>query len=117
MDTITNEKKYKTVEERISAFDKFCKQPNCDGCPVAHACGHSRAYASIAWLALEETVEKPEPCFYCGGECNVIGEVNHRVKCTSCNYESIMDSNKDKVVAEHNRVARAVAKSMEGATK
>lgn len=98
-----NQEKYKTTEERVNALNSWCLHTTCDRCNKPKSIG-----CCIYWLSLEAEEEKPEPCPFCHGECNVIGDVNHRVKCMSCNYESIMDSNRDKVVSAHNRVCRAV---------
>lgn len=112
---MTNEEKYKTVEERIKAFDIFCcNQDTCVSCP-AHVitCG-----CMFRWLTLEaEAEEKPMPCPFCGAKCEVIGAINHRVKCTECNYESTMDIDKGKVIAAHNRVCRAVRAYKESEVK
>lgn len=111
---MTNEEKYKTVEERAKAFDIFCRhQGKCASCPVFGGIGNCH----FRWLALEAEDEQPENCPFCGGKCEVIGAVNHRVKCTECNYESIMDSDKDAVVAAHNRVCRAVRAYKESEVK
>ena len=98
---MTNEEKYKTVEERAKAFSMFCKnQGKCASCPVFGKIGNCH----FNWLAFEVDEERPEPCPFCGAKCEVIGAINHRVKCSECNYESTMDSDKGKVIDAHNRV-------------
>lgn len=103
MQKMKNYEKYKTAEERVKAFNK-----KCGPCEVAN-CDRIKAIGCFnKWLDLEaEDDVKIEPCPFCGGECKVIGAVNHRVSCDKCNYESIMDSDKHKVIAAHNRVALA----------
>lgn len=106
---MTNAEKFKTLEERISAFDKFCKQPNCDGCPVAHACGKSRAYASLKWLDLQFTDGiKVEKCPYCGSDCYVESHSEgHEVRCTQrhCYVGKTFESKIDAITA-HNRLCK-----------
>ena len=104
---MTNEQKFTTVEERHKAFNRFCKDYECKNCPLMYM-GASSNTCVFNWLTLDAEEEKPMPCPFCGSKCEVIGAVNHRVKCSECNYESIMDSDKDAVVAAHNRVCRAV---------
>lgn len=112
-----NCEKFKTADERAKALRVFCNSnKTCKRCPLYDATDDVRNCA-FHWLELEAEEEKPESCPFCHGECNVIGDVNHRVKCMSCNYESIMDSDRDKVVAAHNRVARAVKSAKEGEVK
>lgn len=102
---MTNEERYKTVEERVKAFSMFCdNQGSCPACLMCDRNGDCR----FSWLALEAEEETPMPCPFCGAKCEVIGAINHRVKCSKCNYESTMDSDKGKVIAAHNRVCRAV---------
>lgn len=103
---MTNEEKFKTPEERAKAFEKFCENLLCIDCPLGEL--HSPNVCRYAWLALEFEDEKPMDCPFCGSKCEVIGAVNHRVKCTECNYESIMNSDREKVIAAHNRICRAV---------
>ena len=109
-----NCEKYKTADERAKALRVFCNSnKTCKRCTLYDAIDDVRNCA-FHWLELEANDdEKPLPCPFCGGECNVIGYVNHRVKCMSCNYESIMDSDRDKVVAAHDRLYRAVMAAKE----
>lgn len=96
---MTNEEKYKTAEERVKAF-LAKREMSSIATLIANEFAH--------WLALEVEKERPEPCPFCGAECEVIGAINHWVKCTECNYESTVDSDKEKVIAAHDRVCRAV---------
>lgn len=112
---MTNEEKFKSVDERYKAFEKFCEENNCKDCQIRGADMHYQC--ALCWLALEAEEEKPMPCPFCGAKCEVIGAINHRVKCSECNYESTMDSDKGKVTAAHNRVCRAVAAYNEGEVK
>ena len=105
---MTNEEKYKTAEERVKAF-LAKREMSSIATLIANEFAH--------WLALEVEEERPEPCPFCGAKCEVIGAINHRVKCTECNYESTMDSDKGKVIAAHNRVCRAVRAYKESEVK
>lgn len=115
---MTNEEKYKTAEERIRAFHEWCDERICKDCVISNVCGGIDArsigiHVMAHWLALEAEEEQPEPCPFCGAKCEAIGAINHRVKCSECNYESTMDSDKEKVIAAHNRVCRAVKAAKE----
>ena len=111
---MTNEEKYKTVEERVKAFRNHCNPivGNCGTrCRLSEpdkSGGYDMLNCFAYWLTLEAEEEKPMPCPFCGAKCEVIGAINHRVKCSECNYESTMDSDREKVIAAHNRVCRAV---------
>lgn len=98
--------KYKTVEERASAFQEWCCKTKYD-----HECEDSISCdeCHFEWLELEAEEEKPLPCPFCGGKSSVI--VYHEaqkewVSCI-CGYSSkIMDEGCS--ISAHNRVARAV---------
>lgn len=110
---MTNAQKYLTLEERISGFDKFCKHPNCDDCPVAHSCGHSKAYAALKWLELP-FVEEAENCPYCGSSCTVENvctnedQTSKYVCCSNekCMYQSANGKDAADAVAKHNALCR-----------
>ena len=58
---MTNEQKYKTAEERVSKFERFCyKQEECTKCAAVNDEG-TRSSCAFHWLALEAEKE-PEPC-------------------------------------------------------
>lgn len=113
---MTNEQKFTTVEERHKAFNRFCKDYECKNCPLMYM-GASSNTCAFKWLALDAEEEKPEPCPFCGGKCEVIGAIFPKVKCSKCNYESTMDIYKEEVIAAHNRVCRAVKAYNEGEVK
>lgn len=104
-----NFEKYKTAEERVKEFDRFCNQHNgCSACPVgADWC--SRCECAMVWLDREANEEeKLLPCPICGSPCHVH---DNAVECTSgeCAYECWQRGFRaDQNVAVHNRVARAV---------
>ena len=111
---MTNEQKYKTTDERIKAFDDFCKGQGdrCNHCEIARKriSISRRSECVVYWLALEAE-EKIEPCFYCGNKHLAITKDGNNlwsVSCAYCLYESRHHMNRDTAISEHNRVARAV---------
>lgn len=115
---MTNAQKYKTLDERIAAFDRFCKQPNCDGCPVAHACGQSKAYAALKWLELT-FVDDIEKCPFCGSACAVENVCTNEdqeskyVACLNekCMYQSATGKSAEDAIVKHNAVCMALFNS------
>lgn len=101
---MTNEEKYKTLEERNRAFNKYCEEHDCRNCPLD---GDVREECSFGWLALEVGDEKPESCPFCGAK--VVKE-SGALKCTAplCGYSLLLGVDPDNTVAAHNRVCRAV---------
>lgn len=66
---MTNEKKFKTADERIKAFNKFCKENYCEGCSCKEGTMDYRTpvRCMLAWLELEYIEEvKLKPCPFCG---------------------------------------------------
>lgn len=61
---MTNGEKYKTAEERVEEFDKFCKKHYCYNCPVGKFGGRESA-CTFNWLDLEAK-EELLPCPFCG---------------------------------------------------
>ena len=117
---MTNEQKYKTAEERIKAFDDFCKGQGdrCNHCEIAkkRLSISRRSECVVYWLALEADEEKPEPCPFCGNKYLAItkdGNNRWSVSCTACLYESRHHADRDTAIAAHNRVARAVMATKE----
>ena len=107
---MTNEQKYKTAEERVKAFMSQ-REVSSIATVIANEFAH--------WLALEAN-EEPEPCPFCGGKylfVNINGNNFWYVSCKSCLYKSLHNSSKDKAIAAHNRVARAVEAMKKGDVK
>ena len=53
----TNEQKFKTAEERVKAFEEFCKSRDCEDCSICkRITKDSECWAH--WLALEAEEEK-----------------------------------------------------------
>ena len=122
MAKLTNEQKFRTAEERARAFGEFCeKWEVCRDCKARCGRNESRIFTSECmahWLALEAEEEKPEPCFYCGGDTTVCEHSPHfDVECEHCGYVSALCSSRSRAIDKHNRVARAVRAAREGETK
>ena len=101
---MTNEQKYKTIQERHRAIGEYCKlQHNCRDC----ACRSDKNHGWVcvfSWLALEaEKEEKPLPCPFCGGEAHVIDFTNPFVQCSKCGISTNNYSYRYEAVAAWNR--------------
>lgn len=100
---MTNEQKYKTPEERVKAFGKFCNGQGCTNCilkdrPVGNAS------CAFYWLALEaEEEENPEPCPFCGEQMTF---TEYGIACR-CGYSKV-GASREASIAAHNRLVRAV---------
>lgn len=118
---MTNEERFRAVDERIKAFVMFCHEQKCcascpvnDGVAALHNC-------RFRWLALEAEEEKPMNCPFCGGETHSnlghlrAGVVHYWVDCISpvCMYRSAHYTDKEAAIAAHNRVCRAVKAAKE----
>ena len=117
---MTNEQKYKTPEERDNAFSEWCFNRDCKTCKLKAHNIDGDAGCRFYWLALEADEEKPEPCPFCG-EKHLFVDINGNnfwcVSCKSCLYKSQHNSSKEKAIAAHNRVARAVMAAKESEVK
>ena len=115
---MTNEQKYKTTDERIRAFWRFCKgqgkrERGCLGCPTKGIPSY-REKCALAWLALEAEEEKPLHCPFCGGDNIDIFETDFgqneepyqfAVKCKSCGA-LVSAEDKNEAIAAWNRRAK-----------
>lgn len=110
MAKITNEMRYKTAEERVKAFDAWCrKEEQCKKCGLdSRAC----AYCFNRWLAFEAEEEKPENCPFCGGKV-IIDSGMLRCDTPCCGYRLILKHDPNETIAAHNSVARAVRAARE----
>lgn len=110
---MTNEEKYKTVEEHIKASSMLCDSQV--SCPACLMCDRN-SNCKIRWLALEAEEEKPMPCPFCGG--TVVKE-SGKLKCTSplCGYSILLDRDPNITIAVHNLVCRAVKAYKESEVK
>ena len=117
-----NQDKYKTAEERVKAFNEWCRRKSSCGKCEFHKFtrGCAGGGCEFYWLALEAEEEKPEPCFFCGNKYLAITKDGNNlwsVSCTACLYESRHHADRDTAIAAHNRVARAVMAAKESEVK
>ena len=122
MSKITNEQKYKTIDERVSAFHEWCNKQMCN-----HRDKCTSARCAYNWLALQAEEEKPEPCYGCGSPLTDFdiaykseqeGQYSgYSYHCVKCGFRTPYFRSKDELVAAHNRVARAVRAAMEREVK
>lgn len=104
---MTNEQRYKTVEERSEAFQCYCRNAGCcASCAISNSMPSFRCL--FEWLALEAEEEKPLPCPCCGGEAQVLsGGSDHQyweyVQCDSCKLRTAEESTRGAAVAKWNR--------------
>lgn len=111
---MTNGEKYKTAKERILAHKEWCDSHRFKSrngvCPTKNC-----MECVFNWLDLEDEEEKPMNCPFCGGDCIVeetIPSGHYYCQCISgkhCNYGSGRAESRDKAIAAHNRVYKAVA--------
>lgn len=129
---MTNEQKYKTIEERVSEFQRFCyKQEECTKCAAVNNEG-TKSFCAFRWLALEAE-EEPEPCPFCEGKCSAetvktedleTGEVCSEISVlcygkdgVGCGYQSKFFTEEAEAISAHNRVCRAVEAIKKGDVK
>ena len=100
---MTNEQKFTNAEERNAAYRAYITDFT------------KPIIGQFEWLALEAEEEKPEPCFFCGGECRTVVNQyeDHVVGCDNCCYCSREFNSDSEAIAAHNRVARAVMAAKE----
>ena len=93
---MTNEQKYKTPDERIKAFDDFCKGQGdrCNHCEIARKrlSISRRSECVVYWLALEAEEEERKPVRKCdkyrtAGEAHVaFAEFCGKNECRICRF-------------------------------
>ena len=104
---MTNEQKFTNAEERNAAYRAYITDFT------------KPIIGQFEWLALEAEEEKPEPCFFCGGECRTVVNQyeDHVVRCDNCCYCSREFNSDSEAIAAHNRVCRAVEAVKKGDVK
>ena len=104
---MTNEQKFTNAEERNAAYRAYITDFT------------KPIIGQFEWLALEAEEEKPEPCFFCGGECRTVVNQyeDHVVGCDNCCYCSREFNSDSEAIAAHNRVARALMAAKESEVK
>ena len=116
---MTNEQKYKTPEERVEAFCKWCFNRTCESCKLKSHNFDGGDGCKFYWLALEAEEDKPGPCPFCGGMTEVVTDEQgcYGVSCIHCGYISERYRQSIYAIAAHNRVARAVEAMKKGDMK
>lgn len=114
-----NQDKFKTADERVKAFDEWCKRTTSKK-PCMYVKTQKCMNCFAHWLALEAEDEKPENCPFCGESVsigNISGTDAIEVRCERCGYHSCEGQDVADAIAAHNRVARAVRVARESEVK
>lgn len=98
---MTNGEKFKTTEERLSRFEEFCSENNCENCVLSHC--EDWTICQFAWLDFEYK-EEILKCPFCGSKAD-INTVGNRyfVRCHDCLIETPLYSSFEEVIAAWNR--------------
>jgi len=105
---MTNGEKYKTVQERAIAFNRFCAFDNngmCEKDCVLDKENFTCGGCAFHWLELEAKEEKPLPCPFCGNEMDISASYC-AIVCPQCGYRSPINSDVKTAIAAHNKVAK-----------
>lgn len=108
---MTNEQMYKTPEERIEAFQKFCTSNKCDECECTKQRKMGLSLCEFGWLTLEAE-EELLACPFCGGEAEVVSAMyghrldGARVRCTRCWVITPVCKDESEAIAAWNRRAK-----------
>lgn len=104
-----NEELYKTDEELLAAFNRFCHTRKCV------SCDQMKVPCLLRWLKKEVETEKPELCPFCGKETEVrmfgcLDEpTKYAVRCKSCSYTSMQSYvSKEDAFRIHNKLCRTL---------
>lgn len=103
---MTNEEKFATTEERVTAFRNFCTTHECNKCPARPGMSQRKSgfgfdRCASRWLKLK-VCKEPEPknaelkpCPFCGGEAKLAsqkwGLSFAYVKCSKCHAKICVD--------------------------
>ena len=109
---MTNEERYKTTDDRVYAFRKYCRDKGtCHDCALNET-GVSRTICVdrciLNWLALEAEEEKPLNCPFCGGEAESkftrpLIDGYYYVHCKNCHSSTRGYRTKDDAIDAWNR--------------
>lgn len=107
---MTNGERFKTVEERIKEFKKFCKERYCEGCscketPTGYT---SPIRCMLVWLDLEYK-EELKPCPFCENAnnlCVIDSDKGWYIVCGECCCRTDNKPSKDLAITAWNRRAK-----------
>lgn len=72
---MTNGEKYKSIDDRVYAFRRYCAETTCPNCCIKPYVGARRVgYVDrciLKWLTLEVEEKDPLPCPHCGGNAKL----------------------------------------------
>ena len=115
---MTNAERFKTAEERAKAFNKFCIGKKCCSCELSTNVHVTISDCAFRWLDLDAEDEKPLPCPFCGGTDIVMQDVGgFELACQGCGFHTPAYMEKEKLISEYQRVARAVIVANESEAK
>lgn len=113
-----NQDKFKTADERVKAFNEWCRSRECTECVFEGK--YNLRVCALYWLDLGAEEEKPLSCPICGRDIEIrtIGDYRNRsqVQCT-CGYRGAWCDSKEDAIAVHNCMARAVMAANEKGVK
>ena len=93
---MTNEEKFKDVEERVKAFDDYCGQKVCDYCKHSNKTGLGRVGCVLHWLADEyEEPDLPFEIENLDGGRYVVQEKTKKIPTSYFTSESIAKKQRD----------------------
>ena len=116
---MTNGEKYRSIDDRVTAFRRYCADIGCPNCcikPYAEA-KHNMCVdrCILKWLALEAEEDKPLTCPFCGSvDIKVMSLVRpdyvvsscYVVSCCNCGAVSRAEATKTDAIAAWNRRAK-----------
>lgn len=105
---MTNEKRFKTVRERLEKFKNFCNKQKCEICCFKEC--DSESECALKWLDLN-VEEMIETCPFCGTEARLIsGTEDHYVVCRNDDCAAALVarsfSSEEEAIAAWNRRAK-----------
>jgi len=105
---MTNEKKFKTPDERAEAFRKFCNSNECHKCECSRQGQKGIFLCAFTWLTLEAE-EKLLSCPFCAStDIKVIQAAasGYVASCNDCWAASRAETTKADAIATWNRRAK-----------
>ena len=104
---MTNEEKYKSIDDRVYAFRRYCAETTCPNCCIKPYEGVRRNgcvdRCILKWLALKAEEMKPLPCPCCGGTSTPKHNDFYYVQCKDCGMMTGNFDTKAEAIAAWNR--------------